>query len=87
MPIIKPSSEIRNNYNEISDLCHKQRKPVYITRNGTGDLAVLSIEEYEFLIDKIELYESIQEGINDANNGKLVSSEEAKDSLKKLIDF
>ena len=48
MPIIRPSSDLRNNYNEISKLCHQTQSPVYITRNGVGDLAVMSIEAYEF---------------------------------------
>ena len=46
MPIIRPSSDLRNNYNEISTLCHKTRKPIYITKNGAGDLAIMSIELY-----------------------------------------
>ena len=44
MPIIKPSSDLRNNYNEISTICHQTKSPVYITKNGIGDLAVMSIE-------------------------------------------
>ncbi len=47
MPIIRPISDLRNNANEISDLCRQTREPVYITRNGTGDMVVISVEEYE----------------------------------------
>ena len=43
MPVIRPSSDLRNNYNEISTICHQTKKPVYITKNGAGDLAVMSI--------------------------------------------
>ena len=43
MPIIRPSSDLRNNYNEISTICHQTKSPVYITKNGAGDLAVMSI--------------------------------------------
>ncbi len=43
MPAIRPSSDLRNSYNEISAFCHQHNEPVYITKNGTGDLAVLSI--------------------------------------------
>jgi PHD/YefM family antitoxin component YafN of YafNO toxin-antitoxin module len=42
-------------FNEISELCHKYSEPVFITRNGTGDLAVMSIETYEFLFGKLQL--------------------------------
>lgn len=51
MPIIRPSSDLRNNYNEISTICHQTKRPVYITKNGAGDLAVMSIELYELLTD------------------------------------
>ena len=49
MPSIRPSSDLRNNYNEISEFCHKYKLPVYITKNGRGDLVVLSVEAYETL--------------------------------------
>lgn len=44
MPCIRPISDLRNNANEITDFCRQTREPVYITRNGTGDMVVLSIE-------------------------------------------
>jgi PHD/YefM family antitoxin component YafN of YafNO toxin-antitoxin module len=47
MPTIKSSAELRNNYNEISTFCHTYPEPVFITKNGKGDLAVMSIEAYE----------------------------------------
>ena len=49
MPTIRPSADLRNNYSEISELCHQYAEPVFITKNGTGDLAVMSIEAYELL--------------------------------------
>ena len=47
MPTIKSSADLRNNYNEISTYCHNYPEPVFITKNGKGDLAVMSIEAYE----------------------------------------
>ena len=44
---ILPISDLRNNANEISDFCHQTREPVYITRSGTGDMVVISMEAYE----------------------------------------
>ncbi|MBP1970083.1 PHD/YefM family antitoxin component YafN of YafNO toxin-antitoxin module [Virgibacillus natechei] len=64
MPNIRPSSDLRNNYNEISEFCHKYNEPMYITKNGQEDLAVMSIETYEKIIGKFELYTLIDEGIN-----------------------
>lgn len=56
MPSIRPISDLRNSANEISDFCHQTKEPVYITRNGTGDMVVLSIEEYERQQALIDLY-------------------------------
>lgn len=62
MPNIKSSTELRNNYNEISKFCHESREPIFITKNGQGDLAVMSIETYEALSGKLELYRLLDEG-------------------------
>lgn len=56
MPRIRPISDLRNNANEISDFCRQTREPVFITRNGTGDMVVLCIKEYERQIALIDLY-------------------------------
>ena len=45
-------------------------EPVFITKNGKGDLAVMSIEAYEALAGRLELYGLIQEGLEDAAEGK-----------------
>lgn len=47
MAIIRPCADLRNNYNEISKLCHQTKKPVYITKNGYNDLVLLSTEAFE----------------------------------------
>ena len=49
MPNIRSSADLRNSYNEISTFCHEYAEPVFITKNGKGDLAVMSIEAYEQL--------------------------------------
>lgn len=56
MPEIRPISDLRNNANEISDFCRETCQPVYITRNGTGDMVVLSLAEYERQQHLIDLY-------------------------------
>lgn len=56
MPNIRPISDLRNSANDISDFCRQTREPVYITRNGTGDMVVLSMEEYERREALIDLY-------------------------------
>ena len=71
MPTIRPSADLENNYNEISELCHEYSEPVFITKNGTGDLAVMSIEAYKLLAGKLELYSLINEGVEQAKDGKI----------------
>lgn len=44
--IIKPSASIRQNYNEIADLCKSSGEPIYLTKNGEGDLVVMDIETF-----------------------------------------
>lgn len=69
MPNIRSSADLRNSYNDISEFCHTYPEPVFITKNGKGDLAVMSIETYERLIGRFELYGLIQEGLSDIQNG------------------
>ena len=70
MPTIRPSADLRNNYNEISEFCHEYSEPVFITKNGKGDLAVMSIETYEKLSGKYELYQLLDKGISDMTDGR-----------------
>ena len=44
---IRPSAAIRQNYNEIADICRKTAEPVFLTKNGEGDLVVMDIETYD----------------------------------------
>lgn len=85
MPVIKKSADLRNNYSEISAFCHKYREPIFITRNGEGDLAVMSIETYETLSGKNELYKLIQEGIDDIKNGRTLTEEEVIRNMEQAI--
>jgi len=59
MPIIKPISDLRNRANEISELCHSQDQPVYITKKGKGDLVVMSQAHYEHLLSLLKLYQKL----------------------------
>ena len=60
MPNIRSSADLRNNYNDISSYCHAYNEPVFITKNGKGDLAVMSMETYEEMAGRIELYSKLQ---------------------------
>ena len=83
MPTIRPSADLRNNYNEISSFCNTFNEPVFITKNGKGDLAVLSIEAYEKLCGKFELYRLIDEGLEAEKSGRVRPFSEAVSDIRK----
>ena len=82
MPTIKSSAELRNNYNEISSFCHTYSEPIFITKNGKGDLAVMSIETYERMISSFELYGQIKEGLDDISNNNSCPFSEAMTNIR-----
>lgn len=55
MPVIKPISDLRNKANEISDSAHRVPEPIFITKNGEGDLVVMSMACYSRLQLKLDL--------------------------------
>ena len=59
IPEIHPISDLRHNANEISKFCRREREPVFITKNGSGDMVIMSIESYEQQQVLIELYGKI----------------------------
>ena len=59
MPLIKSISDLRNKANEISDLAHKSDEPIFITRNGEGDMVVMSMAQYGKLQMKLELFRKL----------------------------
>jgi len=61
MPLIRPISDLRNRANEISELCHSENEPVFITKKGKGDLVVMSQAHYERILSMIELYDKLGE--------------------------
>ena len=82
MPNIRSSADLRNHYNEISKFCHEYDEPVFITKNGKGDLAVLSMEAYEQMVGRFELYGLLQEGLEDVAQGRVSPAKEAMGKLR-----
>lgn len=82
MPTIRSSADLRNSYNEISTFCHDYSEPVFITKNGKGDLAVMSIEAYEQLVGRFELYSLLQEGMDDIAAGNTRPFSEAMAGIR-----
>jgi len=87
MPIIKPISDLRNNFTEISELCHREGQPVFITKNGTGDLVVMSIAKYEQMEAQLDLYQKLgMAQYESSSNGTRYSHEDVMKKLRQKID-
>ena len=66
---IKPSATIRNNYNEIANLCKETSQPVYLTKNGEGDLVVMDIKAFEKRVRDLKIAEELVQIRNSRMNG------------------
>ncbi len=85
MPKIISSAELRNKYNEVSEQCHRYGEPTFVTKNGKGDLAVMSIEAYEQMTARYELYSLIQEGLDDVAAGRVIPADRVMEEIRAEI--
>ena len=84
--IIRPSAAIRQNYNEIADQCRKTGEPVFLTKNGEGDLVVMDIETYNRREKMLKLREELLAVEEDRMNGnKGYSVEEVAAMMRSVI--
>lgn len=81
MPQIRPITDLRNT-NEISELCHKYQEPIFITKNGYGDLVVMSIETYERQLALVGVYKKLAEAEKQIAEGRPLL--DGEDVFKKL---
>jgi PHD/YefM family antitoxin component YafN of YafNO toxin-antitoxin module len=85
--IIKPSASIRQNYNEIADLCKSSGEPVYLTKNGEGDLVVMDIETFSRRERMLKLREELLAVQEDRLAGRVgVTPDELDTYLEGIID-
>lgn len=83
MPQIRPITDLRNT-TEISELCHAKREPLFITKNGYGDLVVMSIEAYEELIETLKADTAISEAEQEfEKDGVLLNARESLTALRR----
>lgn len=81
MPQIRPITDLRNT-NEISELCHTKNEPVFITKNGYGDLVIMSMESYEAMLDENEIDREI--ALSELDYEKNKNGIEAREAFSKL---
>ena len=83
MPQIRPITDLRNT-TEISNACHARREPIFITKNGYGDLVVMSIEAYEEMLETAAVDAAISEAEAEFDqDSKLHDAREALSSLRR----
>ena len=82
MPVIRKSTDLLNNFNEIREFCHNYREPIFLTNDGQGELAVMSIETYEEIAGTKELCRLIQKGIDDIENGRTLAEKEVLGNME-----
>ncbi|MCL2574315.1 MAG: type II toxin-antitoxin system Phd/YefM family antitoxin [Defluviitaleaceae bacterium] len=85
--LIKPSTALRNEYNSISELCKEKQEPIFLTKNGEGDLVVMSIEAYKYREEMLD----IREKLLSAEAGRLSGAKtytvaEVSEKLRGLVD-
>ena len=77
MPQIIPIKDLKNT-SEISEMCHKTDEPIYITKNGYGDMVIMSMEIFENTMSRISMYQDIE--VSEAQ----IASGEVKDAKTAL---
>lgn len=68
---IRPSSDLRNHYNDISRQCRETKEPVFITVNGRGDTVVLGLQEFRQMQSELELLRTLAEAEDDVANDRV----------------
>ncbi|MDR1754456.1 MAG: type II toxin-antitoxin system Phd/YefM family antitoxin [Eubacterium sp.] len=86
MPLIRPITDLRNT-GEISELCHNSNEPIFITKNGYGDMVVMSNETYEKSFAKLEIYEKLLIGKKQIEDGEVTDGEEVFAKLREKYNY
>lgn len=87
MENIRPSAELRNKYNEISNLCKETREPVYITVNGHGDTVILSLEQFNQMQSELELLKMLSESEDDVRNNRVKHVTDTFNDIRKKLEL
>ena len=86
MKMIRPVSDVRNNFADISKTVHETAQPVFLTKNGYGDMVVMSMEAFESLQFESEVYFKLQAAEREAElTDKRYSSKEILQAMREAI--
>jgi prevent-host-death family protein len=82
---IKPSAAIRKNYNEISALCKRTKEPVFLTKNGEGDLVVMDMETFARWESTLKLREKLLQSEADIQNARVHTVNDTAAAMRQAI--
>jgi len=86
IPKIRPVSDLRNKFSDISRAVHESNEPVYLTKNGRGDMVVMSLEAYEKNLFETEVYLRLKEAeYQAASVKKRYTHDEVMTELRKIV--
>jgi len=82
MPNIRPISDLRNNFTQISESVHLDDEPIFLTKNGVGDMVVMSMDYYDRQLAQLDLYQKLDEA-----RQEIVAGAKGKDARKVIQDI
>lgn len=81
MPQIIPIKDLKNT-SDISEMCHHTDEPIYVTKNGYGDMVIMSMESYESQMKRIKMYEDIEASEAQIQEGKVKDARKSLSSMR-----
>lgn len=81
MPQIIPIKDLKNT-SEISDMCHKSQEPIYITKNGYGDMVIMSMEIYESAMHQLSVHRDVELSEQQIESGRIKDARTALGGMR-----
>ena len=85
MPAIRPSTDLGNGYSDISATLHQFEEPIFFTENGREDSVMLSVEAYDRMAAREQLYSLLEEGLRDIEAGNVLPAREVLATIRKSL--
>ncbi len=86
MPQIIPIKELKNT-SEISSMCHNADEPIFITKNGYGDMVIMSMERYEETLRKMNIYKELEISETQVKENKIKDAKSSLNDLREKYDI
>ena len=82
MPQIIPINKLKDTA-QISNMCHETKDPIYITKNGYGDMVIMSMESFEEKMKKLQIYQELEISEHQIENGQTLDAGRTLNALRK----